>query len=56
MFAWESGSDGRFTFNDLPDRIDYVVISHNHQDHCSPEVLMQLRHKIGTVGAAKQPG
>lgn len=50
MFAWEpGGSDGRFTFCDLPDRIDYVVLSHGHQDHCTPEMLLQLRHKVGRV-------
>ncbi len=42
-------TDGRFTFCDLPDRIDYVVLSHNHQDHCVPEQLLQLRHRISTV-------
>lgn len=36
----------RYTFADLPDRIDYVVITHNHQDHLMFETLLQLRHKI----------
>jgi L-ascorbate metabolism protein UlaG (beta-lactamase superfamily) len=49
MLAWEAKGDGRFTFDDLPDRIDYAVISHGHQDHCSPEMLLQLRHRIGRV-------
>ena len=39
----------RYTYSDLPDRIDYVVITHNHQDHVLLETLLQLRHKIGTV-------
>lgn len=39
----------RYTFEDLPDFIDYIVISHNHQDHILFETLLQLRHKIGTV-------
>ncbi|HVT17482.1 MAG TPA: MBL fold metallo-hydrolase [Thermoanaerobaculia bacterium] len=39
----------RYTYSDLPDRIDYVVITHNHQDHVLLETLLQLRHKIGAV-------
>ena len=42
-------SDGRFTIHDLPDRIDYLLLSHNHQDHCSPEMLIQLRHRVECV-------
>ncbi len=36
----------RYTLADLPDHIDYVVITHNHQDHLMFETLLQLRHKI----------
>jgi len=36
----------RYTFSDLPDQIDYVIITHNHQDHFIFETLLQLRHKI----------
>jgi len=39
----------RYTFSDLPDQIDYVVITHNHQDHIIFETLLQLRHKIGNI-------
>lgn len=39
----------RYTYADLPDFIDYVVITHNHQDHVLLETMLQLRHKIGTV-------
>jgi L-ascorbate metabolism protein UlaG (beta-lactamase superfamily) len=39
----------RYTFTDLPDRIDYVLITHNHQDHCMFETLLQLRHKTENV-------
>jgi L-ascorbate metabolism protein UlaG (beta-lactamase superfamily) len=45
----EPGADARFTINDLPDFIDYVVITHSHQDHFSLEMLIQLRHRIGRV-------
>ncbi|WP_414572306.1 MBL fold metallo-hydrolase [Nostoc sp. CCY 9925] len=36
----------RYTYSDLPNKIDYVLITHNHQDHCVFETLLQLRHKI----------
>ncbi|MDP9121077.1 MAG: MBL fold metallo-hydrolase [Acidobacteriota bacterium] len=39
----------RYTYSDLPQRIDYVVITHNHQDHVLLESMLQLRHQIGTV-------
>jgi L-ascorbate metabolism protein UlaG (beta-lactamase superfamily) len=35
-----------YSYADLPETIDYVVITHTHQDHCAFEVLLQLRHKI----------
>jgi L-ascorbate metabolism protein UlaG (beta-lactamase superfamily) len=35
----------RLTYEDLPDEIDYVLITHNHQDHISIETLLQIRHK-----------
>ena len=36
----------RYTYSDLPETIDYVLITHAHQDHCMFETLLQLRHKI----------
>lgn len=39
----------RYTFADLPDHIDYVIITHNHQDHLMFETLLQLRHKVGQL-------
>jgi len=36
----------RYTYQDLPDSIDYVVLSHNHQDHVLFETLLQIRHKV----------
>jgi len=47
-YTYES-SISRYTYDDLPDRIDYVLITHNHQDHVLIETLLQLRHKIGTI-------
>ena len=39
----------RYTLHDLPDSIDYVILTHNHQDHILFETLLQLRHKIKNV-------
>ena len=50
FLTWDrDDEEGRLTFHDLPDRIDYVFLTHNHQDHFSVEVLLQLRNRIGTV-------
>ena len=47
-YTYESGIS-RYTYDDLPERIDYVLVTHNHQDHILFETLLQLRHKIGTI-------
>jgi L-ascorbate metabolism protein UlaG (beta-lactamase superfamily) len=39
----------RFTLSDLPERIDYVVLTHNHADHVLIETLLALRCRIDTV-------
>jgi L-ascorbate metabolism protein UlaG (beta-lactamase superfamily) len=40
------GSMPRYTYADLPDSIDYVLITHDHQDHVLFETLLQIRHKV----------
>jgi L-ascorbate metabolism protein UlaG (beta-lactamase superfamily) len=52
----------RYTYTDLPEKIDYVVITHAHQDHFVLETLLQIRHKIeniivprNTPGALQDP-
>jgi L-ascorbate metabolism protein UlaG (beta-lactamase superfamily) len=47
-YTYEAGIS-RYTYLDLPDRIDYVLITHNHQDHVLFETLLQLRHKIKNI-------
>ncbi|HEU5138153.1 MAG TPA: MBL fold metallo-hydrolase [Steroidobacteraceae bacterium] len=50
MLSWENHrQDGRFTCHDLPDRLDFVILSHAHHDHFSPEVLIQLRSRIDRI-------
>lgn len=39
----------RYGYEDLPDVIDYVLITHNHQDHIMFETILQLRHRIKCV-------
>jgi L-ascorbate metabolism protein UlaG (beta-lactamase superfamily) len=46
----------RYTFADLPERIDYALITHNHQDHCMFETLLQLRHRIRHVVVPRSSG
>jgi L-ascorbate metabolism protein UlaG (beta-lactamase superfamily) len=44
-YGYESSID-HFSDIDLPDVIDYVLITHNHQDHILFETLLPLRHKV----------
>lgn len=43
------GGVERFGFRDLPDHIDYVLITHGHHDHFVVESLLRLRHRIGAL-------
>jgi len=47
-YGYES-SVNHFSDVDLPDEIDYVLITHNHQDHILFETLLPLRHKIKKI-------
>jgi L-ascorbate metabolism protein UlaG (beta-lactamase superfamily) len=47
---------GRYTYTDLPERIDYVLLTHTHQDHVMFETLLQLRHKIKEVVVPRSGG
>jgi L-ascorbate metabolism protein UlaG (beta-lactamase superfamily) len=40
---------GRFTYADLPDWVDLVLITHGHQDHVVLETLLALRGRVGAV-------
>src|SRR5262249_4224578 len=50
------GRRDRFTHADVPRRIDYVIITHNHQDHVMIETLLELRHRVGTVIVPRSGG
>jgi L-ascorbate metabolism protein UlaG (beta-lactamase superfamily) len=40
---------GRYTYRDLPDHFDLVLITHGHQDHIVLETLLQLRGRVDAV-------
>ncbi len=54
-YTYESGIS-RYTYTDLPDQIDYVLITHNHQDHVLFETLLQLRYKIKNIIVPRSGG
>lgn len=44
------------SFAELPPHIDYICITHTHQDHANIETLLQLRHKTGTILVPRNNG
>lgn len=44
------------SFSELPPRIDYICLTHNHQDHVNIETLLQLRYKTEKVVVPKNNG
>ena len=36
-------------YSELPPRIDYICLTHSHQDHTHFETLLQLRHKTSKI-------
>jgi L-ascorbate metabolism protein UlaG (beta-lactamase superfamily) len=52
-------SDGgveRFTYRDLPRRLDYALVTHNHCDHFVLETLLRLRHRIDCLVVPRSYG
>lgn len=50
------GGVARHSYEDLPGRIDYALITHNHHDHFCLETLLRLRHKIGCLVVPRASG
>jgi L-ascorbate metabolism protein UlaG (beta-lactamase superfamily) len=46
----------RYTYLDLPETIDYVLITHDHQDHVLFETLLQIRHKVKNIIVPRNSG
>lgn len=54
-YAYESDV-ARFTYDDLPEQIDFAIITHFHKDHLNLETLLQLRCRIKTLIIPKNGG
>lgn len=54
-YTYENGVS-RYTYLDLPDSIDYVLITHDHQDHILFETLLQIRHKVKNIVVPRNNG
>jgi L-ascorbate metabolism protein UlaG (beta-lactamase superfamily) len=54
-YTYENGIS-RYTYLDLPDSIDYVLITHEHQDHILFETLLQIRHKVKNIVVPRNNG
>jgi L-ascorbate metabolism protein UlaG (beta-lactamase superfamily) len=46
----------RYSYHDLPKRIDFALVTHNHQDHFSLETLLRLRHRIDCLVVPRSLG
>lgn len=51
-----AGGMERLTYRDLPAKIDYALVTHNHQDHFALETLLRLRHRIGHLVVPRNQG
>jgi L-ascorbate metabolism protein UlaG (beta-lactamase superfamily) len=54
-YTYESAIS-RYTYLDLPDSIDWVFITHAHQDHILFETLLQIRHRIKNLVVPRSGG
>ena len=54
-YSFEGASD-RLTYEQLPSTIDFVLLTHAHQDHLLLETLLPLRSRIGTILVPKNSG
>lgn len=54
-YPGEAGPD-HFTFDDLPEHIDYVLITHPHMDHIVFETMLRIRDKVGCVVVGRAGG
>ena len=54
-YSYDNGIE-RYSYTDLPPVIDYVLITHSHQDHVMFETLLQLRHQIKNVVVPRNRG
>jgi L-ascorbate metabolism protein UlaG (beta-lactamase superfamily) len=50
------GGMDRYTFADLPEKIDFAIVTHGHQDHFCVETLLRLRHRIECLVVPRSSG
>src|SRR5205085_5132581 len=50
------GGIERYSYHDLPDHIDFALVTHNHHDHLVFETLLRLRNRIGCLVVPKTNG
>jgi L-ascorbate metabolism protein UlaG (beta-lactamase superfamily) len=48
--------DDIISFSEIPDRIDYICLTHTHMDHVCLESLLQLRHKTDRILVPRNSG
>ncbi|UAA39456.1 MBL fold metallo-hydrolase [Paraneptunicella aestuarii] len=48
--------DTMLSFSELPETIDYILLTHTHMDHANIETLLQLRHKTKKIVVPKNNG
>lgn len=51
-----NSDEGGYSFSDLPQVIDYVLLTHTHADHVVLETLLQLRHRIRHIIVPRSGG
>lgn len=52
----QAGGVERYSFQDLPAHIDFVLITHGHHDHFVFESLLRLRRRIGCLVVPRGSG
>lgn len=49
LISYDIQTGSRFSYSDLPDQIDLILVTHAHKDHVLLETLIQLRHKTKKI-------
>lgn len=51
-----NADDTMIGFSELPETIDYILLTHTHMDHANIETLLQLRYKTKKIVVPKNNG